>query len=241
MARAVVTDIEGTTSSLAFVHQVLFPYAWERLEDFLRRRGGEEAVRRILEEARRLAGEEAGRVVPEGELPAVLRRWMDEDRKLTPLKALQGLIWEEGYRRGELRGDLYEDAARALRRWKGQGLRLYVYSSGSEQAQRLLFAHTPHGDQTGLFDGFFDTRVGPKREAASYREIARRTGLSPGEILFLSDVEAELDAAREAGLGTVRLHREGGPLPASRHPVVRDFDAIDPLRDPPVAGQAAPA
>ncbi|RMD79229.1 MAG: acireductone synthase [Gammaproteobacteria bacterium] len=228
MARAVVTDIEGTTTPLAFVHEVLFPYARERLEGFLGRRGEEPAVRRLLEEARALAEEELGRPVAQGELPSVLRRWMDEDRKLTPLKALQGLIWEEGYARGELQGQLYEDAARALRRWREEGLRLYVYSSGSERAQRLLFGHTPYGDLTPLFAGFFDTRVGPKREAASYREIARRIGLPPGEILFLSDVEAELDAAREAGMATVRLHREGGPLPPSRHPVVRDFDAIDP-------------
>ncbi|MDQ6926635.1 MAG: acireductone synthase, partial [Candidatus Eremiobacteraeota bacterium] len=138
---------------------------------------------------------------------AHLHAWIAEDRKATPLKTLQGLIWAEGYATTGLRGHVYPDAAAGLRRWHAAGLRLYVYSSGSIEAQRVLFANSAEGDLTPLFSGNFDTTIGPKREAASYRAIASLMDLAPADVVFLSDVDAELDAARTAGMQTVRLLR----------------------------------
>jgi len=219
--RAVVTDIEGTTSALAFVHETLFPYARERLAGFVATRGADPAVRAALDEARALLDAAA----TDGDVVRAMIEWIDADRKIAPLKALQGMIWEEGYRNGALRGHLYEDAARRLRAWHAQGLWLYVFSSGSVQAQRLLFAHTGYGDLTGLFSGFFDTRTGPKREAESYRAIARAAALPPAAMLFLSDTREELDAARAAGMATVWLVRGRAPDPGAAHPQAADFDA----------------
>lgn len=225
MVRAIVTDIEGTTSSLSFVQKVLFPYSARHLPGFVRARGHEPQVRQLLDEARRLAGE----ALEDEGLVGVLLRWIETDQKLAPLKGLQGLIWEEGYRQGAFQSHLYEDAARRLREWHAQGLRLYVYSSGSEHAQRLLFGHTPFGDLTPLFSGYFDTRIGGKREPGSYATLIRQLGLPAEEILFLSDVREELDAARAVGLRTwclVRGESPGGE--PGDHPVARDFDEVRP-------------
>jgi len=220
--KAIVTDIEGTTSSLSFVKDVLFPYARERMADFIGEHGDEPQVRAWLDKAR----EAAGGGFDDAQVTEQLVRWIDEDRKLTPLKALQGMIWEEGYRRGDFRGHIYDDAVRRLRQWKDEGLLLYVYSSGSVQAQKLLFAHTDHGDLTTLFNGYFDTSIGAKRETQAYRAIAKSIGIDAGVILFLSDVQAELDAAREAGMHTVCLVREAELDPGCPHPQVRDFEAV---------------
>jgi enolase-phosphatase E1 len=222
MTKAILTDIEGTTSSLSFVKDVLFPYARARIAEFVRRRAQESAVREQLEAARRLAGDALG----DEQLIAQLVRWIDEDRKITPLKALQGMIWEEGYRRGELRGHLYEDAARRLREWRDCGVRLYVFSSGSVLAQKLLFGHTEHGDLTPLFSGYFDTTVGNKRDPESYRRIAAAIGLPPAEVLFLSDIKEELDAAAAAGMRTLQLVRGPETAPAAGHRQARSFDEI---------------
>jgi enolase-phosphatase E1 len=219
---AIVTDIEGTTSSLSFVKDVLFPYARSRLASFVAARGEEPAVRSLLDEARALAGGSPG----DAEVVEHLVRWIDEDRKATPLKALQGMIWREGYERGDFQGHVYDDAVQNLRRWRAQGISLHVFSSGSVEAQQLLFGHTPHGDLRGLFAGWFDTRTGPKREPSAYRAIATAVGLPPEEILFLSDVREELDAAREAGMQTTWLVREGPIDPGAAHRQVRDFDGV---------------
>lgn len=219
---AIVTDIEGTTSSLSFVKDVLFPYARRHLADFVRTHGGDPEVRRLLDDV----GAAAGRPLADAEAVAELLRWMDEDRKATPLKALQGLIWEEGYRRGEFTGHVYEDAVRRLREWHERGLRLYVYSSGSVHAQQLLFGHTAYGDLTPLFSGWFDTGVGAKQDIGSYRRIAREIGLPPQAILFLSDVPAELDAAAAAGMATCWLARDGAASGISVHAAARDFDQV---------------
>lgn len=227
MIKAVVTDIEGTTSSLSFVKDVLFPYARERMEDFVRRRGHEAAVRGLLDAVRT----EAGKPLSDTEVTAQLLRWIDEDKKITPLKALQGMIWEAGYRKGDLTGHVYDDAARNLQHWKEQGISLYVFSSGSVQAQRLIFGHSDHGDLTPLFSGYFDTSIGAKREAEAYRKIAAVIGVTPAQILFLSDVKEELDAAHAAGMRTNWLVREG-ILDKRRgiHEQVRNFDAVQPLK-----------
>jgi enolase-phosphatase E1 len=223
MIRAVLTDIEGTTSALSFVKDVLFPYARRHIERFVRERAGEPQVATLLDETRR----EMGR--PEAELDAVIAQlidWIDRDRKVTPLKALQGLIWEAGYAAGDFTGHVYEDAVTAMRVWQARDLRLYVYSSGSVHAQKLLFAHTDFGDLTPLFSGYFDTRIGAKAEAPSYQRIAGEIGVAPEKILFLSDVVVELDAARAAGMRTCQLVREGSLDPRSAHRQVRDFTHI---------------
>lgn len=223
MIHAVLTDIEGTTSSLSFVKDVLFPYSRERVPDYVRTHKNDPAVREILADARH----EAGSAVNDIEITAQLIRWIDEDRKVTPLKALQGLIWEAGYRRGDFTGHIYADALAALRSWHARGVRLYVFSSGSVKAQRLLFGHTEHGDLTPLFEGYFDTTIGAKKDPAAYRHIAAAIGLPADEILFLSDIREELDAARTAGLKTQWVLRNGDNPAANAHPIVRGFDEIE--------------
>lgn len=220
--RAILTDIEGTASSIAFVHEVLFPYSRARLADYVAAHSDEPKVAAILDTVRAEAGAPGLDVAG---CAAVLAEWHDADRKIGPLKALQGLIWAEGYAAGELEGHVYDDAVAGLRRWHAAGLALYVYSSGSVGAQKLIFGHTAYGDLTGLFAGHFDTGVGGKREAASYAAIAQGIGIPPGEVLFLSDIEAELDAASSAGMAAILLARDGAP-PASLYPVATSFDPI---------------
>jgi len=218
----ILTDIEGTTGSIRFVHEVLFPYARERMADFLAAHRDEPAVRAEIEAVARETG-----VAPDdlSRITAVLIGWIDEDRKATPLKALQGMIWKDGFTSGELIAHIYPDAAARLRGWHEAGHRIFVYSSGSIAAQKLYFAHTSEGDLTPLLDGYFDTTTGGKREAESYRAIAARIGVAPADIVFLSDVEAELEAAEQAGLRTVWLTRDGRPEGATR-PSVSSFEEI---------------
>lgn len=215
MIRAVLTDIEGTTSAIAFVKETLFPFAEAALDDFLDKRGNDPEVAAILAE------------VPGPDRRATLRGWMTQDAKVTPLKALQGLIWQAGFEDGRLRGHLWPDVAPCLRAWAGAGIALAIYSSGSVAAQKLLFGHSVAGDLTPLFRGFFDTRMGGKREVASYKAIAAELNETPEAILFLSDVAEELDAAAAAGLVTCQLVRaEDGTTACGRHPAVADFPAV---------------
>jgi enolase-phosphatase E1 len=217
---AVLTDIEGTTTAISFVHRVLFPYADQRLDAFLDAHGAEPPVAALLAEA--AADADAG-----ADVRAALHRWIAADRKFGPLKTLQGMIWDSGFRSGDLKAHLYPDVAPHLRAWRGAGLRLAVYSSGSVGAQKLLFGHTDEGDLTGLFSAFFDTALGAKREADSYARIAAALGIAPAGILFLSDVEAELDAAAASGLGTCQLVRaEDGTRPGARHRLAADFREV---------------
>ncbi|WP_236211795.1 acireductone synthase [Metapseudomonas otitidis] len=221
--KAILTDIEGTTSAVSFVFDVLFPYAARHLPGFVSEHVAEPAVAEQVEAVRRESGEPEASVE---RVVAILLEWIAEDRKATPLKALQGMVWEQGYRAGQLKGHVYPDAVEALRRWHAEGYRLYVYSSGSIQAQKLIFGCSEAGDLSPLFSGYFDTTSGPKREAGSYRRIVEAIGLPAEEVLFLSDVVQELDAAREAGLPTIGLAREGGEL--AGHPTVVSFAVIDP-------------
>lgn len=222
MIRAILTDIEGTTSSLSFVKDVLFPYSRARLAEFVRAHNTDPEVRHALDDVRR----EVNAALDDDAVIAQLIRWIDEDRKITPLKALQGLIWETGYARGDFHGHIYPDALEQLRAWRNDGLRLCVFSSGSVKAQRLLFGHTEHGDLTPMFDGYFDTTIGSKKEPEAYRRIAAAIGLPPREILFLSDIKDELDAARAAGMSTYWLIRAGAIPSAPEHSVARGFDEI---------------
>ena len=224
--RAIVTDIEGTTSSIDFVRDVLFPFARKRLPAFVETHGDHPDVQHWLHEAAR----EAGMIEAERqEVIGLLLQWIRQDRKSTALKALQGMIWKDGYETGVYRAHVYPEVAARLRAWRAEGLRLYVYSSGSVPAQRLFFRHSEAGDLTPLFAGYFDTETGPKREIESYRRIAEAIDEQPRHLLFLSDIVEELDAAKAAGFHTGWLVREPLPLPASasaHHPVYRDFNAI---------------
>ncbi len=194
--KAVLLDIEGTTSSIAFVADVLFPYAAKHLAVYIEAHS--EAVAPILAD------------VPGDDKLATLLGWIAEDRKATPLKTLQGLVWAQGYADGTLQGHVYPDTPDALRRWFTAGVSIYIYSSGSVAAQKLIFGHSIAGDLTPFLSGYFDTTTGPKREAESYMQIAAATGCKPSEILFVSDMQAEVDAARTAGLGALLIDRSGG-------------------------------
>jgi enolase-phosphatase E1 len=228
---AILTDIEGTTSSISFVKDVLFPYARRQLPAFVRAHGGEPEVRRWLD----AVAAEHGGVCQDDMIVETLQGWIDQDRKHTALKALQGELWREGYARGDYRAHLYPDAATALHRWHEAGHTLAVYSSGSVPAQQLFFGHSEAGDLGPLFSAWFDTEVGHKREAGSYRGIAEALGRSPEDIVFLSDVVEELDAAREAGLRTVLIdRREDYPQPrqgeaAHGHARATSFEDVDAL------------
>ena len=222
MIQAILTDIEGTTSSIAFVHETLFPFARANMETFLAQHGTRDDVSEILNQVRVEAD-----LGPDDEVLSALLGWMDEDKKVTPLKALQGLIWEDGYRSGALKGHIYEDAVEGLKKWHEQGLKLYVYSSGSIYAQKLLFGHSEAGDITPLFSGYFDTTSGHKREQTSYETIADAIGLEPAAILFLSDVAEELDAAGAAGLRTIQLVRDATIVESQSHTKVSTFATID--------------
>ena len=217
--RIVLTDVEGTTTPIAFVRDVLFPFARARMAEFLAAHAAEPAVAAELEEVARLAP---------GQPPlAALLGWMDQDAKVTPLKALQGLIWAEGYRTGAIKGAIYPDVPPALRAWAAAGIGLAVYSSGSVEAQRLIFGYSEAGDLTPLLGGYFDTKIGGKREAASYTRIAAGLGVAAGEVLFLSDVVAELDAAAACGMRTTQLVRpDDGTVASHAHTVAGDFVAV---------------
>jgi enolase-phosphatase E1 len=219
---AVLIDIEGTVTPISAVRDVLFPYARSRLQAFVAAHASEPAVAEALAQARALE--------PVADPIASLQRWSDLDEKVTPLKTIQGLIWREGYAAGALVARFYPDAPECLSFWKREGVPLYVYSSGSEEAQRGIFGHSQAGDLTGLFGGFYDTRIGPKREAASYTAIAGDIGLPAGLILFLSDIEAELDAAVAAGFRTCQMVRdEDGTIPSTRHPVATTLYEVSRL------------
>ncbi|MEU3617324.1 acireductone synthase [Streptomyces sp. NPDC006872] len=225
---AVVLDIEGTTSATGFVVDVLYPYSRSRFAALLAERGDDPDVARAVDQVREEIGDpdaDAARV------EKALNAWLDDDRKATPLKTLQGVIWSEGFARGDLVSHFYDDVVPTLRAWHTAGARLYVYSSGSVSAQRAWFANSPEGDLTSLVSGLYDTEnAGPKQEAESYRRIAGATGHAPDRLLFLSDRPGELDAAREAGWHAVGIRRPGEPYyeqGVGDHAQAGTFDEID--------------
>lgn len=241
--RAIVLDIEGTTTSIAFVHDVLFPYARAHVRDYLTAHLASEEHRGTIERfrAEHAADEAAGLAPPpwthdppDARVAAVAGyvAWLiDRDRKSPALKDLQGRIWKRGYENGELRGHVFPDVAAALGRWRAQKIDVRIFSSGSILAQRLLFATTPGGDLTRLLNGYFDLSVGPKTSPDSYHRIAAAIAAPPAGILFISDVVGELDAARAAGMRTRLSIRPGNP-PAPRdhgHPEIHSFAEVDRL------------
>lgn len=204
MTRAVLLDIEGTVGDIAFVRDVLFPFARARIGDVLKARWDEAEIASVVHSA-------CYGSVEELLTPAVATRrflqWMDEDKKVTALKTLQGIIWREGYASGELKAHLYPDAIEAMRAWHAGGVKLAIYSSGSVDAQKLYFAHSVAGDLTPLLSGYFDTTTGAKGDAQSYAKIASAIGMPAGSITFFSDAPAETDAALQAGLAAYRVDR----------------------------------
>ena len=220
----ILTDIEGTTSSISFVAEELFPYFRENISDLLALKD-RLVVKEALEETVRLAKSEDGEILSTDEqIIDKLYKWSVEDRKITPLKTLQGVLWDAGYRDGELKGHVYPEVAANLKSWKEQGINLGVFSSGSVPAQKLIFGYSIAGDLTPYFSYYFDTNTGGKREAATYAKIAKELNLDPSEILFLSDIEEELLAADSSGYQTVQLARDG--MPPSWKQFVTSFDEI---------------
>jgi enolase-phosphatase E1 len=205
---AILLDIEGTIGDIRFVREVLFPYARARMNQTLFAHWHEPEIAHAVAEARELSGQPLEGAVAASDL---FLAWMDEDKKITPLKAVQGYIWREGYVQGELKAHLYPDAVEAFETWRGQGLKLYIYSSGSIEAQKLYLAHSVAGDVSAYFDGFFDTTTGPKQESASYAAIARHLDLTPGRIMFFSDMKPEIVAAQKAGFRAIRIDRALDP------------------------------
>jgi len=228
--KTILTDIEGTTSSISFVKDVLFPYARRALPAFVAARGHEPEVRKWLDQV----AAESGGLCQDAMIVETLQGWIDQDRKHTALKALQGMVWNDGYGQADFTAHVYPDAVEALRQWHAAGYSINVYSSGSVPAQQLFFGHSDAGDLRGMVSNWFDTEMGGKREAASYRRIVEALGVPAAQVLFLSDVVEELDAAREAGLDTVLVDRRQD-YPAPRlgeathgHRRVEDFAAISP-------------
>ena len=238
--RAILLDIEGTTTPIAFVHEVLFPYARSRVKDYLTEHFGsaelaadlallrqEHAVdlKQNLQPPALVAGP------PDAEIDSIVSyvNWLiDRDRKSTGLKSLQGKIWKQGYVDGTLKARIFSDVPPALERWRRAGLKISIFSSGSALAQQLLFAHTEAGDLTGFISNYFDTTVGSKTEAESYRQIALALELAASEVLFISDVVVELAAASDAGMQTLLCVRPGNHPQslADRYQIIQSFDEI---------------
>ncbi len=220
----ILTDIEGTTSSISFVAEELFPYFRENISDLLALKD-RLVVKEAFEETVQLAKSEDGEILSTDEqIIDKLYKWSVEDRKITPLKTLQGVLWDAGYRDGELKGHVYPEVAANLKSWKEQGINLGVFSSGSVPAQKLIFGYSIAGDLTPYFSYYFDTNTGGKREAATYAKIAKELNLDPSEILFLSDIEEELQAADSTGYQTVQLARDG--MTPSWKQFVTSFDEL---------------
>ncbi len=224
--RHVIVDIEGTTSASAFVYDVLFPYARERFAPWIDVHANETETAAVIASV----GAEIGVGDPShDQVVEALTEWTDADRKVTPLKTLQGLIWEQGFANGDLTSHFFPDAITALSDWHDAGLPISVYSSGSVLAQRNWYAHSPAGDLTPWMSDYYDTaNAGPKRESSSYRAIAEAIDADPGSLLFCSDVVAELDAASQAGWQVVRVRRAGEPhaVEDSAYPEVNEMTDI---------------
>jgi len=220
--KAVVTDIEGTTTSIAFVHEVLFPYASRELPKFILECNKRPESTKLLDDVRTEAGETNASVE---RVTEILQKWIKEDRKATSLKALQGHVWRHGYENGDYTGHVYDDAADRLKQWANLGIELYIYSSGSVEAQQLLFGYSDFGDLRPIFSGYFDTRIGHKRQVESYKAIVESLDASAEEILFLSDIAEELDAAALAGMRTIQLVRQDDVVVGS-HAMATNFNEV---------------
>lgn len=230
MIKYIITDIEGTTTDISFVHKILFPYAYQKLPNFVRTHATELVVAECILETQQTLLEEKDEDADVEQVIEVLLNWIQADRKHLTLKKLQGMIWREGYETGAFKGHVYPDVVPQLENWRMQGIRIGIYSSGSVEAQKLLFGCSEYGDLTYLFNNYFDTSIGHKKEMESYQNIAITLKLQPNQILFLSDVEAELDAAKSVGMQTVQLVREGTQK-SEKHPTARNFSELTLFSD----------
>ncbi len=220
--KAIVTDIEGTTTSVSFVYDVLFPYARKNLHNFIQKNADQ--IDDILID---IAREKNLPQISSDQAIKILIDWMDEDKKIKPLKDIQGLIWEDGYKSGAFKGHVFDDVAPQLLHWYQNDIKLYVYSSGSVPAQKLLFGYSSAGDLTPYFSDYFDTNIGGKKEPKSYIKIASHIKLPASEILFLSDNPDELDAAKSAGFECLGLQRPGNTFDLFDRPFVTNFQEIN--------------
>ncbi|WP_034727414.1 acireductone synthase [Bacteriovorax sp. BSW11_IV] len=221
----VLMDVEGTTTSISFVHEVLFPFSRERMESFVTHNISQKEVRESLDLVKADAKKEGLGELGDKQAVLLLLKWIKEDRKHFALKTLQGLIWEEGYKSGEIKGHVYEDVLPCFKIWSEKGLALGIYSSGSVKAQHLIFEYSTSGNLRPYLKAHFDTLVGHKREVQSYLNIAKELGLNPNEILFLSDIKEELDAAKDAGMMTTQLVRDENVVRGS-HAVIGQFGEL---------------
>jgi enolase-phosphatase E1 len=223
MIKAILTDIEGTITRISFVKEVLFPYAATQLPAFIRNNADKSEVATQINAVKDIINE------PDADIDVIINTlltWIAEDKKIPPLKQLQGLIWQTGYEQGDFKGHLYPDAFDFIQRQYAQGTALYVYSSGSVKAQHLLFKYSDYGDIRGLFTGFFDTNVGAKQELKAYKTIVDQLPFHSENMLFLSDVASELDAAKAAGLKTLHLIRDGQST-TKMHPYINNFSQFE--------------
>ena len=239
---AVLLDIEGTTTPVHFVYEVLFPYAQRELKNYLERHwndpGVQQDIEDLVEHIAQTPRDQHGRMSVDLEdqsnveafRSAVIEHitWqMENDKKVTPLKSLQGRVWQSGYKDGELEAPIFDDVPKVLQRWQDREIPVYIYSSGSVDAQKLLFEHTDAGDLREYLQGYFDTKTGSKKEAQSYRAIAEQIEVEPQQIVFATDSLEEARAAREAGVQAVIAHRPGNAdLPAHDFPVIDTLDAL---------------
>lgn len=222
MIKAIITDIEGTTTDIHFVHDVLFPYSRERMVEFVKNNDNNPDIAPALQEVRH-------QLIPGADLTMITKQlidWIDLDVKNSSLKTIQGYIWKEGFEQGAFKGHVYPDAYENLIKWHEAGIALYIYSSGSVQAQQLLFGYSDFGDLRYLFKDYFDTTVGGKKEAASYANILKKIGYAADEVMFLSDVVAELDAASKNLIHTTLLNRDDADIEPHEHPECNSFDVI---------------
>lgn len=210
--KTLLFDIEGTTTDIRFVHKVLFPYSFERIESFCRTHSNHPAIA----EAREVLWRERRQLASLTDVIEAMKLWIRTDRKIGVLKTLQGEIWNEGYQTGAFQGHVYADVAPAWQRWKKVGYRLAIYSSGSVAAQKQIFGNSTAGDLTSLLSDYFDTKVGGKREVKSYQNIARALQTDAAEVTFFSDIKEELDAAQAAGMKTMHVFRDGPQLSIHR-------------------------
>lgn len=218
MSKVMLLDIEGTTTPIDFVHKTLFPFARTRIKEFVCSNTDDLTEELSLLKVEATSDAEFGSVVESvSDAVEYLQFLIDVDRKSTPLKSIQGKIWKEGYQSGSLLSEVYEDVVEAMRRWKKEGRSISIYSSGSVQAQKLLFRYSDKGDLTGLIDGYFDTVVGHKKEIGSYLSIIDSLGVEGEDVIFISDVLAELRAAKNAGLKTKLSIRPGNPEISESH------------------------
>ncbi|MGC8677395.1 MAG: acireductone synthase [Hydrogenobaculum sp.] len=220
MIKAILTDIEGTTSSISYVKEVMFEYSKIRLKDYIQKHWEEEHIKDIIN----ALSQKLDKNIDLETAVLVFKDFIEKDIKDTLLKELQGHIWEEGFKSGELKGHIYEDAYLKLKELKEKGYKIFVYSSGSIKAQQLFFGYSVYGDITYLFDGFFDTTVGSKKDKNSYIKIASTTEIEPQAFLFLSDVKDEIKASKEAGMNAILVSRD---KPCEEKDCIRDFNDIN--------------